>query len=261
MKLPIYQVDAFASRTFEGNPAAICLLDAWLEDALMQSIAMENNLSETAFLVPAERDQYHIRWFTPQEEVDLCGHATLASAHLLFELGRIESDQVTFHSRSGDLPVERCDQGELIMNFPAQTIEPCEPPALLIQGLGVKPIRVFESMDYMAVLEDQDTLTALRPDFGALTQLDRRGVVVTAPGKDYDFVSRFFAPKHNIPEDPVTGSAHCIIAPYWAKQLDRTVLTARQLSRRGGSLECEVQGERVLLKGKAQTYLRGEITV
>ena len=257
MKIRQYQVDAFATRVFEGNPAAVCPLEGWLDDAILQAIANENNLSETAFFVPTERG-FHLRWFTPVEEVDLCGHATLASAHVLFEILGHAGPQIVFETRSGELVVESTD-GLLSMNFPARPPAASPAPQALIEGLRHPPLEVLAADDYVVVFESEEVVRALSPDFARLQELDRRGVVVTAPGRDVDFVSRFFAPRLGVPEDPVTGSAHCELAPYWAGRLGKDVLQARQVSRRGGSLQCRLQGERVILAGRAVTFMTAEI--
>lgn len=257
--LPIYQVDAFADRVFEGNPAAVCPLDAWLPDETLQSIALENNLAETAFFVPSARG-YRLRWFTPVAEVDLCGHATLASAHVLFEISGHPETEVLFETRSGDLVVTRVDQG-LSMDFPSRPPAPCATPPALVAGLGATPVEVLESDDYLAAFATEADVAALAPDFAALSRLGLRGVIATAPGTRYDFVSRFFAPRLGVNEDSVTGSAHCELAPYWAARLGRRRLHARQISARGGDVGCELLGDRVMLTGRAVTFLRGHIDV
>ena len=258
MRIKQYQVDAFATRAFEGNPAAVCPLDSWLDDALLQAIAEENNLSETAFFVPSEKG-YRLRWFTPVKEVDLCGHATLATAHILFEKLGYTRPVITFETRSGDLFVKKSGQ-QLEMDFPASSLTPCEISATLVEGLGQRPIEVWAAEDYVAVFDSEATVRAITPDQALLGQLDLRCVVITAPGSEVDFVSRVFGPKFGIPEDPVTGSAHCELAPYWASRLGKTVLSARQVSRRGGSLTCEVKADRVILTGRALTVMEAEIT-
>ena len=258
MRIKQYQVDAFATRAFEGNPAAVCPLDSWLDDALLQAIAEENNLSETAFFVPSEKG-YRLRWFTPVKEVDLCGHATLATAHILFEKLGYARPIITFETRSGDLFVKKSGQ-QLEMDFPASSLTPCEISATLVEGLGQRPIEVWAAEDYVAVFDSEATVRAITPDQALLGQLDLRCVVITAPGSEVDFVSRVFGPKFGIPEDPVTGSAHCELAPYWASRLGKTVLSARQVSRRGGSLTCEVKADRVILTGRALTVMEAEIT-
>lgn len=259
MELTIYQVDAFASQVFEGNPAAVCPLQSWLADELLQKIAEENNLSETAFFVAGEND-FLLRWFTPEEEVDLCGHATLAAAHVLFQHLGYAGHCIHFQTRSGELVVEKSEKG-YSMDFPASAPEYVEAPSILTNALGVRPTEVLAAFDYVVVLGSEDELRALAPDFTVLSQLDLRGVVVTAPGVDVDFVSRCFFPKLRIDEDPVTGSAHCELAPYWSRKLGKTSLTARQLSKRTGMVACEVIGDRVVLSGNAADYMRGTIEV
>ena len=258
MKIKQYQVDAFASRAFEGNPAAVCPLERWLDDELLQAIAEENNLSETAFFVPAN-NHFQLRWFTPVSEVDLCGHATLATAHVIFEALGYAEPVITFETRSGELFVEK-KGNRLQMDFPACAPTACEAPEALVEGLGVHPIEVLAADDYLAVLDSEAAIHALKPNHGLLGQLDLRGVIVTAPGNQADFVSRFFAPKLGIPEDPVTGSAHCVLAPYWAGKLGKRILSARQVSKRGGDIECEVTTDRVLLSGSAVTFMLAEIS-
>lgn len=255
----IFQVDAFASRPFQGNPAAVVPLDAWLDDAVLQAIADENNLSETAFFVP-DGDGFRLRWFTPAAEVDLCGHATLASAHVLFTHLGYAGDVVRFHTRSGTLEVRRAGAG-YAMDLPASTPQIVEAPPALLAGLGGWPHDVLAAADYLVLYGSEADILALNPDFGTLRLLGLRGVVATAPGTDVDFVSRCFYPKLRVDEDPVTGSAHCALAPYWAARLGKSVLTARQLSRRGGALGCEVVGDRVVITGTAADYLTGELFV
>jgi len=257
MKTKLYQVDAFARRVFEGNPAAVCPLGAWPEDALLQAIAEENNLSETAFFVPVE-EGFQLRWFTPVSEVDLCGHATLASAHVLFEILGYADPAIRFETRSGRLVVER-QGGMLTMDFPARPPKPCAPPEALVEGFGHTPREVLAADDYVAVFDDEEIIRSLAPDMAKLCELDLRGVCVTAPGAEVDFVSRFFAPRYGIPEDPVTGSAHCELAPYWASRLGRTTLKAYQASKRGGEVLCELRGDRVILAGNAVTFMAAEI--
>jgi PhzF family phenazine biosynthesis protein len=258
MKLPFFQVDAFANRVFGGNPAGVCPLDSWLDYDVMQAIAAENNLAETAFFV-AGPDRYHLRWFTPTTEVDLCGHATLASAWVLFEKLGISADEVAFDTRSGVLVVKK-DAGLLSMNFPSRPGAPAQAPAALIAGLACgKPAEVLKARDYMVVLDSEDAVRALKPDFSGLAKVDTWGIIATAPGRDADFVSRFFAPGHGVPEDPVTGSSHCTLVPYWAKRLGKARLTAHQVSARGGELFCEDLGARVSIAGRAALYLEGSI--
>lgn len=264
MRCPIFQVDAFTGRRFAGNPAAVCPLEAWPRDELLQAIAAENNLSETAFLVPRD-DDYELRWFTPEAEVELCGHATLAAGHVVLRILQGTRETVCFHTASGPLEVVR--EGErLAMDFPAVPAAPAPTPSGLVEALGARPEALLGATDWLAVYGDSGTVEALEPDMARLRELDRRGVIVTAPGPGAeegdgaDFVSRFFAPKVGVPEDPVTGSAHCTLAPYWAGRLGRDRLLGRQLSRRGGTVACELRGERVRLAGRAVLYLEGRIT-
>lgn len=263
MKLPIYQVDAFASEVFTGNPAAIVPLETWLPEATMQAIALENNLSETAFFVP-EASGYRLRWFTPEVEVDLCGHATLASAWLI--LNRLDPgrDAVAFETRSGRLDVARNGEGEdapLAMDFPSRPPAQVKPCVGLIEALGGgQPVEVLAARDYLVVYEDAEQVRALAPDMAGVARADKFAVCVTAPGgPGFDFVSRFFAPARGVPEDPVTGSAHCMLTPYWSKRLGKRRLDAYQASRRGGILRCTDNGERVTLEGRCAFYLEGSI--
>lgn len=259
MKFPLWQVDAFAARRFAGNPAAIVPLGEWLPDEALLAIAAENNLAETAFLVP-HGDDYAIRWFTPAVEVPLCGHATLASGHVV--LNRLEPDRasVTFHSKSGPLTVRR-DGERLAMDFPAIAVEPSSGHRELVAALRAAPRELHQGFQWLAEYESEQQVRALRPDFGAMRKIDLHGVIVTARGTDCDFVSRFFAPAAGIDEDPVTGSAHCRLVPYWARKLGKTRLHARQVSARGGELWCELKGDRVVLAGYATQYLEGTIEV
>ncbi len=259
MEIPFYQIDAFTARVFAGNPAGVCFLDQWLEDSLLQSIAAENNLSETAFLVPAG-SRYDLRWFTPKVEVDLCGHGTLASAFAVFEYLNPQAGQVDFQTKSGLLSVERA--GDLLtMNFPSRPPEPCPPPGQLAEALGIPSDRTLKARDLLVVYEEEDQVRQLQPDFERVATLDTFAVIVTAPGKHSDFVSRFFAPKAGIPEDPVTGSAHCSLIPYWSERLGRKKLHALQLSERGGELYCLDLGDRVSIGGRAVAYLSGTIRI
>jgi len=260
MEIPFYHIDAFTSEVFKGNPAGVCLLDHWPEDALLQRIAAENNLSETAFTV-ARDETFAIRWFSPQTEVDLCGHATLAAAFVIFHFTNFPGETVSFHSpRSGPLQVSR--KAELfILDFPSRPAVACEPPVLLSQALGAQPAEIWRAMDYLCVFASEYEVSSLTPDYRLLTALDLRGVIVTAPGTSHDFVSRFFAPKVGIDEDPVTGSSHCTLIPYWQERLQKTKLHALQVSARGGELFGAYLGERVSIAGRAVCYLRGAITV
>ncbi|MFS1982975.1 PhzF family phenazine biosynthesis protein [Vibrio breoganii] len=259
MEIKIYQVDAFADNVFEGNPAAVCPLDEWLSDELLQNIAQENNLSETAFFV-AEDNGYSLRWFTPGGEVDLCGHATLASAHVLFQHLGYSDEVIAFHTISGALLVGKSGTG-YSMSFPASDIKPTDAPSELHSALGVTPVETLSDFDYVVILDNESQVASLTPDFTKLSNLGLRGVVVSAPGENVDFVSRCFFPKFNVDEDPVTGSAHCELAPYWAKQLGRTQLVAKQLSKRTGVVHCEVVDDRVFLSGNAVDYMSGTITI
>ncbi len=259
MRLSLYQVDAFTSRVFGGNPAAVVPLESWLPDATLQGIALENNLSETAFFV-REPQGWHLRWFTPTQEVDLCGHATLGAAFVLYHHVQPGLERVEFASRSGPLVVTR--EGDwLVLDFPSRPPQPVAPPPGLIEALGARPSQVLTSRDIVAVFDTEAQVRALRPDMARVAALDTFAVTVTAPGTDVDFVSRFFAPRAGVPEDPVTGSAHCSLVPYWARRLGKTRLMARQVSARGGELRCEDRNERVHIAGQAVLYLVGHITV
>ena len=262
MKIPIYQADAFTSGVFRGNPAAFCPLDQWLPDELLQNIAAENNLSETAFVVN-EPDGYRIRWFTPATEVDLCGHATLATAHIFFSHLGFEQPNLQFQSRSGWLKIKKQPDGRITLDFPANKPQPVtEVPKGLFEGLKIKPAPLFRgAWDYLVLLNNQREIETLDPDFTVLAQTEGRGVIVTAKGDNVDFVSRCFYPQSGINEDPVTGSAHTIMVPFWAEKLGKNKLTAMQLSSRKGNLECEYAGDRVLMSGHAVTYMKGEIEI
>jgi len=260
MLIPIYQVDAFAGGPFRGNPAAVCPLERWLKDETLQAIAEENNLAETAYYV-RENGRIRLRWFTPVTEVDLCGHATLAAAYVIQELRRENAEpKVTFDSRSGELTVTR-EKDLYVLDFPS-----CYPPespddTVLFEALGARPVEFLRTGDCFCVYETEEQIRALAPDMSKLAGVDCRGTIVTAPGKDCDFVSRFFAPRAGIPEDPVTGSAHTNLIPYWSRRLGKKQLFARQISRRGGELWCEDRGSRVRMGGRAVKYLEGEITI
>jgi PhzF family phenazine biosynthesis protein len=262
MKIPVYHVDAFASRPFQGNPAAICPLETWLPDATLQAIAGEHNLSETAFYV-RRGAHYELRWFTPAVEVDLCGHATVASAHVIFDVRRENGgNRVTFQSKSGELGVDRSStngQSLYALDFPSRPPQACPASPDLNRALGAVPQEVLAARDYMCVLGSEDEVLALKPDMAQVAALDCFAVIVTAPGKDCDFVSRFFAPAKGVDEDPVTGSAHCTLIPYWAERLGKTTLFARQRSRRGGELWCELRGDRVSIAGRAVKFSEGTI--
>lgn len=260
MKFKLYQVDAFTSALFRGNPAAVCPLDNWLDEDLMQKIAAENNLSETAFFVN-ENGGFRIRWFTPEAEVDLCGHATLASAHILFNHLNYQKDKISFQSKSGTLSVKK-EESFLVLNFPADNPQKTQLPELISSAFNFHPISSYKGRsDYLLLFENENQIQSLAADFQKIKNSGARGVIVTAPGTDVDFVSRFFAPAVGINEDPVTGSAHTTLTPFWAKRLDKTELTARQISKRQGFLKCALLSDRVEIAGQAVTYLIGEIEV
>jgi PhzF family phenazine biosynthesis protein len=258
MSIPYFEVLAFTDRLYAGNPAGVCLLKSeWLSDERMQAIAVENNLAETAFVIERE-SHFDLRWFTPAIEIDLCGHATLASAHVIFNhLGR-KNDSVRFQSKSGELRVDKIDK-RLVLDFPSQPASESEVPENLTESLHARPTVILKGRDYFAVFEREEDVTAIVPDFNILAQVEAPGVCVTAPGNDCDFVSRFFGPRVGIPEDPVTGSTHCTLIPYWSSRLGKRQLRARQLSKRGGDLFCEDRGDRVGIGGNAVTYLEGKI--
>jgi PhzF family phenazine biosynthesis protein len=260
VNIPIYQVDAFSSKLFGGNPAAICPLDHWLPDATLQSIAAENSVSETAYYV-RKNGNFHIRWFTPGVEVDLCGHATLASAHVILDIRReVAGARVAFESKSGELIVTRQDD-LYALDFPARPPIETKFDDKLFEALGATPTMVLGARDYLCVFDTEAEVRALRPNMERLAAIDRFATIVTAPGTDCDFVSRFFAPAKGVPEDPVTGSAHCTLIPYWAARLGKSKLFARQISPRGGELWCEHRGDRVTIAGRAVKYLEGTIVV
>jgi PhzF family phenazine biosynthesis protein len=258
MKIPLYQVDAFASRVFTGNPAAICPLVEWLPDEQLQAIALENNVSETAFYIP-QNGRYHLRWFTPTIEMDLCGHATLASAAIILEA--TGGNRVVFDSRSGELTVTRQDD-LYTLDFPSRPAKTCTVDENLISGLGVAPKEVLAARDYLCIYDSEGDVRALNPNMTLLGKIDRLSAIVTAPGSNgIDFVSRFFAPARGVPEDPVTGSSHCTLIPYWSKRLGKTKLHAHQVSPRGGELWLEDCGDRVRISGRVVRYLEGTITI
>jgi PhzF family phenazine biosynthesis protein len=258
MKIRLFQIDAFTDKLFGGNPAAVCPLDHWLPDVLMQQIAMENNLAETAFFVRSG-DRFEIRWFTPEIEVDLCGHATLASAFVIFTLEHYARPVVEFTSKSGLLRVFK--NGDLLtLDFPADEVVESPAPEGLLKGMGLRPLKIYKGKtDYMLIYSNAAQVANLKPDMQQISKIAARGIIATAPGDDVDFVSRFFAPQSGIPEDPVTGSAHTTLTPYWANKLGRSELSARQLSKRGGLLQCKLAGNRVEISGQAKAYLIGEI--
>jgi PhzF family phenazine biosynthesis protein len=259
MRIPLYHVDAFSDKAFGGNPAAVCPLPSWIDDGLMRSIAAENNLVLTAFFTPTPRG-YHIRWFTPTVELELCGHATLASAHVVFEHLDRDSQSVSFESKGGVLRVDRlADMLEL--NFPTLPATRIAELPALASALGATPLETWRAKSLLAVFGSERHVRALNPDFEAIRQLDAFGLIATAPGDDVDFVSRFFAPKVGVPEDSVTGSSHCTLTPYWASRLGKSSLNARQISARGGELWCRLAGDRVKIAGHVKPYLSGTIDV
>ena len=259
MKINIYQIDAFAKNTFEGNPAAVCPLKEWLSDETMQKIAAENNLSETAFFIK-ENNTFHIRWFTPVNEVDMCGHATLASAYVIFECLNYKKKEIIFDSKSGILKVSK-ENGRYKMDFPAQKIEKYKVLDVILKAFDLKPIECYKSMDYILVFKNEKDILNIKPDFELLKLLDKRGVIITAKSKKYDFVTRFFAPKLGINEDPVTGSAFTQLIPYWSKILNKNILNAKQLSQRGGEVFCCLKNDRVEISGYAAKYMEGSIYI
>lgn len=260
MLTPYYQVNAFSRQSFGGNPAGVCPLDEWLPDALMQQIAKENDLAETAFFLKRGEGVVPLRWFTPSIEIDLCGHATLASAFIMFsELGYAGA-RISFATKSGILNAMK--RGNLVeLDFPSRTATVCNVPDGLVKGLGHTPREVLKARDCMAVFDSEEEITSITPDLAELAKIDCLGIIATAPGKDCDFVSRFFAPRAGIPEDPVTGSSHCTLIPYWAKRLGKKEMFARQLSERGGELFVRDCGDRVAIGGHCTVYLRGEMEV
>jgi len=259
MRIPIYQIDAFTNEQFKGNPAAVCPLNEWIEDDVMQKIAAENNLSETAFFVKKE-DEYELRWFTPKGEIDLCGHATLASAYVIFTYLDQNLKVVKFHTQSGLLEVSK-DGSLLTLSFPSRAGEKCDIPEELIKGLGKAPKEVYKSRDYLVIFDTEQDIIGLELNMEELKKLDGFGVIATAKGKEVDFVSRFFAPKAGIDEDPVTGSTHCTLVPYWKKILNKNEFVALQLSERGGKLYCTDLGDTVKISGEAVSFLEGYINV
>jgi len=262
MKLKIFQIDAFTDTLFLGNPAAVCVLNDWISDELMQDIAGENNLSETAFAVKKE-EKYEIRWFTPVTEVDLCGHATLATAYVLFNHYNVNSKKIEFYSpHSGILTVEKAENDYLTLDFPSDKLVETQSSEVLIRAIGKEPWKTLKGKsDYLLLFSNQKEIEEIEPDFTLLSIVEGRGIIVSAKGNEVDFVSRFFAPQSGVDEDPVTGSAHTSLIPYWAAELNKTQLTAKQLSKRGGDLFCEFLGDRVKISGKAVLYLIGEIEI
>jgi predicted PhzF superfamily epimerase YddE/YHI9 len=259
MRLPYYQVNAFTNRPFGGNPAGVCLLDEWPSDGAMQAIAAENDLAETAFVLKHPEEGVHpLRWFTPAVEIDLCGHATLATAYVFFNELHYADETIAFSTKSGLLKATKRDR-RVELDFPARPATECAAPDALRRGLRAEPRAVFKSRDYLAVFDSEEAVASLAPDLAELAKLDCLGVIATAPGSDCDFVSRFFAPRAGIAEDPVTGSSHCTLVPYWSKRLGKKEMFARQISKRGGELFVRDDGDRVAMAGDCAVYLRGEI--
>lgn len=260
MKIPVFQADAFADKLFQGNPAAVCPLNEWLSDGILQNIASENNLSETAFFIK-DKEGFHIRWFTPETEVSLCGHATLATAAVIFRKLNFKGEEIVFHSASGNLKVKQ--EGALFtLDFPSEKAVAAEPHAEIQKALNVDPKQWLKGKeDYLLVCENEGEISSINPDFHLLKKHSKRGIIVTAPGTQTDIVSRFFAPAVGINEDPVTGSAHTLLIPYWSERLNKKKITSFQLSKRGGRLQCEDRDERVLISGKVSFYMQGIITV
>lgn len=259
MEINIYQIDAFADEVFKGNPAAVCPLERWIDESVMQKIAVENNLSETAFFVKKE-NSYEIRWFTPEYEIDLCGHATIASAYVIFNFLEEGKKEIEFGSKSGTLKVKN-ENGKLWLDFPARAPEISEIDENLINGVGKISTKILKSRDYFMVYENEDDIRSITPDFATLAKVNAVGVIVTAKSEKYDFVCRYFAPGAGVPEDPVTGSAYCTLIPYWSSVLGKEKLKAYQLSARGGEVMCENRGERVLIGGSAKLYMIGKIFI
>ena len=259
LRLKLYQIDAFARSIFEGNPACVCPLDNWIDNDIMQKIANENNLSETAFFVK-EDDRYHIRWFTPTKEVDMCGHATLATAFVLFDILNYQKDEIIFNSKSGILKISKDDK-KIKMNFPVQEIKKCNTPDNLLNAFEIKPIECYKSMDYILVFEEEADILNAKPNFELLKKIDARGVIITSKSREYDFINRFFAPTYGIDEDPVTGSAFTQLVPYWSRVLNKTTFKAKQVSQRGGEVFCELKNDRVEISGYAKKYFEGVIEI
>jgi PhzF family phenazine biosynthesis protein len=260
MQLKIFQVDAFTNQLFGGNPAAVVPLEKWPADEILQNIAAENNLSETAFFI-RNQGRFDLRWFTPTTEVKLCGHATLAAAHVLWQQMGYQTEEISFQTHSGLLLVKK--EGDFYtLDFPTDKLEKVELPEIVSASLDVAPLETFKGReDYLVVLESEDAVASLKPNFQILGKLEARGVIATAPGRETDFVSRCFFPFFGIDEDPVTGSAHTTLTPYWAKRLEKPTLTARQISKRGGALQCRLEGDRTYITGQAVTFLIGTITI
>jgi len=262
MKIPLFYIDAFTSEVFKGNQAAVCILKSWLPDEVLQSIAAEHNLSETAFVVNEDKEVFQLKWFTPKVEIDLCGHATLAVAHVLFRIYSFGNKPIRFKTKSGILSASQSSDGKISLDFPAFQLNPYNGSFIEVSdALGIKCSEIYKSRDILVVLEKEKDIINLVPDFSLLKKLDCLGIIVTAPGSDCDFVSRFFAPSAGIDEDPVTGSAHSSLVPFWSNRLNKTSLFARQLSLRTGELWCQLKGDRVIISGFAFDYMQGTINI
>ena len=261
MKIPLFYIDAFTSEVFKGNPAAVCMLESWLPDEVLQSIAFEHNLSETAFVVKEDKEVFQLKWFTPKKEVDLCGHATLAAAHVLYSIFDFGSKPIRFNTLSGILPVLKNPDGKLTLDFPIYSFETCPVSETLQQALGIDFKEVYQSKFSLIVLNNEKQIIDIQPDFTSLKKIDKTGIIVTAPGELTDYVYRFFAPSVGIDEDPVTGSANSTLVPYWSKRLKKNILHSNQLSERTGELWCELSGDRALISGYAITYMQGTINI
>lgn len=264
MKTSIYQIDAFTDKLFAGNPAAVCPLDHWFDDEILQNIAKENNLAETAFFVPLQNNHFHLKWFTPEIEMDLCGHATLATAFVLFEELKYKQNEIIFETKSGQLKVKKVDN-YFELDFPSRPPQKTALPKIISEALNIQPLEIWKARDYLLVYNSEYDIKRIKPNIGVLNQIniDPGGIIVTATSlkKDVDFVSRVFTPQASVFEDPVTGSAHCTLIPYWAERLHKTELRALQISKRGGELLCKLNMDRVLIKGKAIKYLEGIIEI
>ncbi len=262
MKIDIYQIDAFTDKLFAGNPAAVCPLDTWLPDHILQEIAAENNLAETAFFMPGANKRFHLRWFTPEIEMDLCGHATLASAYVIFEELGFSKPEIKFDTLSGELIVKR-DKDLFSLDFPSRPPEKSELPHIIREGMNIQPTEIWKARDYLLLYDSEEDVKNIEPNVAILNQIniDPGGIIVTAKSEsqNVDFVSRLFTPQCSIFEDPVTGSSHCTLIPFWAERMNKSKLIARQISKRGGELFCELHGDRVIIKGKAVKYLLGQI--
>lgn len=261
MKIPLFYIDAFSNEVFKGNTAAVCILESWLPDEFLQSIASEHLVSETAFIVKDQKEMFHLRWFTPKMEVPLCGHATLAAAHVIFSIYDFGAKPIKFKTKSGILPVKKTNDGKIMLDFPAYPSELTKVDPLWSKALGVTIKEAYKSIYTLLILDNEDDICDIKPNFQLLKELEKNGVIVTAPGSDCDFVSRFFAPLAGINEDPVTGSAHCVLAPYWAKKLNKNTFFARQLSERTGDIWCQLENDRVMISGYATTYMQGMINI